>query len=43
MEIEDHIFFIATLFQPQLSSAYENPHPLIMEYLRSAIDFRSNR
>jgi len=36
MTIEDNTFFVASLFQPQLSSTYENPHPLINEYLRSA-------
>ena len=30
----DH-FFIATLFQPQLSSAEDRPHPLIVAYLRA--------
>lgn len=36
MLIESNIFFIVTLFQPQLSSSYDNPHPLIVEYLRAA-------
>ena len=27
-------FFIATLFQPQLSSSYERPHPIIEGYVR---------
>lgn len=43
MIIESNIFFIATLFQPQLSSSYENPHPLIMEYLRVTGDFKEKR
>lgn len=33
MTINENTFFIATLFQPQLSSTYEEPHPLITEYL----------
>lgn len=37
--LEAHPFYIISLFQPQLSSSYENPHPIIMEYLRSAINF----
>jgi CTP synthase (UTP-ammonia lyase) len=41
LSIEDHIFFIATLFQPQLSSTYDNPHPLIMEFLRTARNFNN--
>jgi CTP synthase (UTP-ammonia lyase) len=28
-ELPDHRFFVATLFQPQLSSSFERPHPLI--------------
>jgi CTP synthase (UTP-ammonia lyase) len=37
VELADHRFFIATLFLPQLSSSPENPHPLIMAYLKAAI------
>jgi CTP synthase (UTP-ammonia lyase) len=33
LELPDHRFFIATLFQPQLSSSFERPHPLIMGLL----------
>lgn len=29
-----HIATIATLFQPQLSSTSENPHKLILAYLK---------
>jgi len=43
MIIESNIFFVATLFQPQLSSTYENPHPLIVEYLRVTGDFKETR
>ncbi|MFT4145098.1 MAG: hypothetical protein QM644_11645 [Mobilitalea sp.] len=43
MTIEKHPFFIATLFQPQLSSTLENPHPLINEYLLSVNQFKSFR
>jgi CTP synthase (UTP-ammonia lyase) len=28
-------FFVATLFQPQLSSSYEQPHPIVVGYLRA--------
>lgn len=41
MTIENNSFFIATLFQPQLSSTYENPNPLIIEYLHSASLYKS--
>ena len=37
MIIEKHPFYIATLFQPQLSSSNENPHPLITEFLKCCL------
>lgn len=33
MMLSDKEFYVATLFQPQLSSTVDNPHPLIMEFL----------
>ncbi len=35
-ELASHSFYVATLFQPQLSSTAEIPHPLILAYLRAA-------
>jgi CTP synthase (UTP-ammonia lyase) len=32
-ELSAHPFFIATLFQPQLSSATQRPHPLVIGFL----------
>ena len=43
VELPDHRFFIATLFQPQLSSRPEAPHRLWMAFLRAAIRFRKDR
>ena len=40
MTLENNTFFIASLFQPQLSSTYENPHPLIIRYLTAAKNFK---
>lgn len=37
MLIKENSFFVASLFQPQLSSTYDTPHPLILEYLNTAI------
>jgi CTP synthase (UTP-ammonia lyase) len=34
-ELPSRRFFIATLFQPQLSSSYERPHPIVEGYLRA--------
>lgn len=43
MTVENNTFFYASLFQPQLSSTYEKPHPLILEYLNSAKNYRKHR
>jgi CTP synthase (UTP-ammonia lyase) len=33
MILDNHQFFLATLFQPQLTSTPDNPHPLVLAYL----------
>ncbi|MGB8452684.1 MAG: hypothetical protein WCD89_10150 [Anaerocolumna sp.] len=43
LELPQNKFFIATLFQPQLSSTPENPHKLILAYLKSAEKFRKRQ
>ena len=43
IESPAHLFFIATLFQPQLSSREDNPHPLIMAFVQHVADFRRKR
>jgi len=37
-ELPSHPFFIATLFQPQLSSAAGRPHPLISAFVSSSAE-----
>ena len=37
IELPEHRFFLATLFQPQLSSTEERPHPLIVEFLKASL------
>jgi CTP synthase (UTP-ammonia lyase) len=39
LESPTHRFFIATLFQPQLSSTEENPHPVILAFTQAAADW----
>lgn len=41
--IEDlnHPFYIGTLYQPQLSSDPDNPHPLIAAFLRATLNYRT--
>ncbi len=40
-DLPRHRFFLATLFQPQLSSTGEQPHPLILGYLHACAEFRA--
>jgi len=40
IELPGDRFFIATLFQPQLSSAENRPHPLIVAYLNASAESR---
>lgn len=34
VELSDHRFFLATGFMPQFTSEENNPHPLILAYLK---------
>ena len=43
VELANHRFFIATLFQPQLASAPGAPHALMTAYLEAVIAFRRER
>jgi len=43
LELPSSGFYVATLFQPQLSSTPENPHKLINEYLKAARRFKENK
>lgn len=43
IECAGHRFFVATLFQPQLSSAPGKPHPIIVEFLRAAATWKTQK
>jgi CTP synthase (UTP-ammonia lyase) len=43
VELPGHRFFIATLFQPQLSSRPEAPHRFLLAFLRAAMRFQRTR
>jgi len=43
IESPAHLFFVATLFQPQLSSTDKKPHPLIVAFVQAVADFRRKR
>lgn len=40
-ELSDKPFFMATLFQPQLSSSYQRPHPVIVGFLLACLASRA--
>jgi CTP synthase (UTP-ammonia lyase) len=42
VELSGHRFYLATLFLPQLSSTAERPHPLIVGYVRAAMEYRAS-
>lgn len=43
IESPRHRFFIATLFQPQLSSKPGKPHPILVEFLRAASKWKAGK
>lgn len=43
IESPAHRFFVATLFQPQLSSKPGNPHPVIVAFLQAAAKWKSEK
>lgn len=43
IESPSHQFFVATLFQPQLSSRADEPHPLVVAFVQAVADFRRKR
>ena len=43
VELDSHRFFLATLFQPQLSSSAERPHPVVNAFLQAASRFATHR
>jgi len=43
IESPTHVFFVATLFQPQLASREKKPHPLIIAFLQAVAHFHRRR
>jgi len=43
IECTGHRFFIATLYQPQLSSKPGKPHPVIVAFLRAAAEWKTQK
>jgi CTP synthase len=42
IEINDHPWFVAVQFHPELKSRAINPHPLFRDFVKAALDFREN-
>jgi CTP synthase (UTP-ammonia lyase) len=42
-DLPGHRFFLATLFQPQVSSRGEQPHPIVLGYLRACAESRASK
>src|SRR5882757_2641974 len=43
LESPTHRFFIATLFQPQLSSTEKKPHPVVLAFVQAAADWERKK
>jgi len=43
LESPSHRFFVATLFQPHLSSTPKKPHPVILGFLKAAAEFMKDK
>ncbi len=43
IESPTHRFFVATLFQPQLSSSEKHPHPIVIAFVQAAADWRRKK
>jgi CTP synthase (UTP-ammonia lyase) len=43
VESPTHRFFVATLFQPQLSSSEKKPHPVVLAFVQAAADWERKK
>jgi CTP synthase len=43
VELEDHRWFVACQFHPELKSRATNAHPLFREFIRAAVDYSTQR
>jgi CTP synthase (UTP-ammonia lyase) len=43
IESPAHKFFLATLFQPQLSSTVKKPHPVVVGFVQAAAEFAAEK
>lgn len=43
VELKDHPWFIGTQFHPELKSTVQNPQPLFVNFVKSAVTYRKNK
>jgi CTP synthase len=43
IELKDHPWFIGTQFHPELKSTVHNPHPLFVNFVKSALTYKKNK
>ncbi|MGO8795409.1 MAG: glutamine amidotransferase-related protein, partial [Candidatus Sulfotelmatobacter sp.] len=43
IESPTHRFFVATLYQPQLSSTEKHPHPVVVAFVQAAADWKRKK
>jgi CTP synthase len=43
IELNDHPWFLGTQFHPELKSTVQNPHPLFVNFVKSAVAFKKNK
>lgn len=43
LELPNHLFYLATLFVPQMTSSEGRPHPVIRSLLKAAVKFQETR
>jgi CTP synthase len=43
MELNNHPWFIATQFHPELKSTVVNPHPLFVGFVQAALKYKKNQ
>jgi len=43
LEISDSYYYLATFFLPQLSSTFDKPHPILLNYVKSCIKYSKTK
>jgi CTP synthase len=43
VELKNHPWFVGTQFHPELKSTVQNPHPLFVNFVKSAVAHKKNK